>query len=132
MGKKNIDKELNRLVDKEVKDLSETIVAKAVKGGKRYLCQYQDYKEIGTINDFHVFEEPKGSIVFVKVDVVTKFTKEPIDHLALQTEFDRALPLFFDNYRELFDVAVRCDRLEILVIATDRAIIKHHVNAIND
>lgn len=71
----------------------------------------------------------EDQIVIVKYgESEVGFELEPMPFV----DFENVMLDFFEDYDELNDIVIRHDIIDLHVIASDRAIIRHHVNVFND
>lgn len=102
---------------------------RSVKATIRYL-KLMDYKHLGSINGFEVFEDDEGYIVFVNTTwSMGEFKESNVD--TLRYEAETAMVQWFNDHDEICDIPIRVDEVQINIIKNDRAIIRHKVNAIN-
>lgn len=101
---------------------------RAIKASRRYL-ELMDYKHLGSINGFEVYEDDDGYIVFVNTTYSTSCFAES-DTKTLQSEAEVAMVQWFNNHEEICDIPIRVDEVQLNILGENRALIKHKVNAI--
>lgn len=92
---------------------------------RRYLELHDPSAErLGHTDNFEVYNAVEG-VVFLSI----KDSWDDFDQYTLRKQFEDEMEQWFRFHDELADVPVRCDVIGIKVIGSDRAIIKHCVNA---
>lgn len=72
-----------------------------------------------------------GAVAFVFGSVSDNCGAGIPNRLVDRKEFERLVAAYFTEHPELADCEVRADLASILVLSSDRAIIRHHVNALS-
>ena len=75
--------------------------------------------------------DDEGTVAFVFGQVSANCGEGIPDWAIDRKEFERLAAAYFAEHPELADCAVRADMASILVLSNDRAIIRHHVNALS-
>ena len=103
---------------------------KAIKACKRYM-QLMEYKHLGSVDGFEVFEDEDGYIVFVNTTYSTSgFAESDIE--TLRSEAEIAMVHWFSDHEEICDIPIRVDEVELYILNENRALIRHKVNAIKE
>lgn len=96
------------------------------------LLQRDGCKLIGeTDNGFLVFNDDDDDIVFVNI-IYTKGSNDfaKSDPNTLRHDFEEAMLQWFVDHEEVADKYLRCDEVSYNIINNNRAMARHHVNAI--
>ena len=101
---------------------------KAKAAAAKYLEQTdRDIIDTSFLDRFLVFEDD-GELVFADVfcttaDLSTEFPKVE------RSVFEKAIYEYFSENPDIQDMAIRYDTIEVFVINTSRALIRHHIKA---
>lgn len=103
---------------------------KFMKAAKRYLG-FKDAEILGTEDRFIVFQYPDEDDCLTFAYVTDEDGYGSIDKATLRHAFEQAAALFLEENDIYFEGDLRCDLMEFDVIANDRAILRHMINAVN-
>lgn len=98
---------------------------KATKAAIRFY-EGRDYEVIGYTGEFDIIAFDEDTIVFTDLFVQDRLDEPCIDRREVEMRMLRSL---VENY-EWTDMPIRYDRIIMVVLDGDRALIKHHINAL--
>lgn len=93
---------------------------------KRYL-EFKDYEYLGMQDEFLVYDD-EGCIVFVCYDYSIHSTGFIQHDESLIESFEKAMIKWYQDYPIDCSHPVRLDRISLVVVGDDRAVMKHYVN----
>lgn len=112
--------------------MDDVMKEKAVKAGKRYM-EFHGFEYLGeTSNGFHVFFNEEDGFRFANICMTYKsvdFAKSDVN--TLRYDFEQAVLEWFMEHDKPIDQPIHCDEISLNIVADDRAIIKHFVNALH-
>jgi putative endonuclease len=107
----------------------EKLNERAMVAVKRY-CENQGYEVLEVFEDSLVVKDGK-ELVFCEVQVRAYGDSLPIEDMD-RGRWESLAALYLAEHPECCDVPVRFDNFSLLVVGTDRALLRHHINALGN
>lgn len=107
---------------------------KIVSAPKRFL-ERKGYEVLSVVSNFDlvVYDKEENAVCFVNIEqVVDSWPDKP---MITRSEFESSFASFFiDNLAQMNelggDYGIRYDEIHVMVLSTERAILRHHQNAL--